>query len=64
MSLAISVRKEEILGHMFSKRTATQHSVDTTDSLDATKSIADTATFLDVVQTGNNAVWTSLISNK
>ena len=44
----------------FSKRTATQHSVDTTDSLDATHSSTDT-TFLDVVQTGNNTVWTATI---
>ena len=45
MSLVISVRKEDILVHNFFQRTATQHSVDTADSLDATHSIADTTTF-------------------
>ena len=40
----------------FSKRTVSQHSVDTTDSLDATHSSDDTITSLDVVQTGNNSL--------
>lgn len=45
----------------FSKRIATQHSVDITDSLDATHSGADTTTFLDVVQTENKTAWMATI---
>ena len=44
-----------------SKRIVIQHSVDTTDSLNATHSSDDTTTFLDVLQTGNNTVWTATI---
>ena len=59
MSFVISVRKEDSLAHSAFPRGLSHNSVDTTDSLDATHSSDDTITFLDVVQTGNNTVWTA-----
>ena len=44
----------------FSKKAATQHSVDTS-SLNSTHSVEDTTTFLDVVQTGSDTVWNATI---
>ena len=61
MPLATSVRKRDILVHnVFSKKAATQHSVDTS-SLNSTHSGEDTTTFLDVVQTGSDTVWNATI---
>ena len=53
-------KKGHFSSQCFSKKAATQHSVDTS-SLNSTHSGEDTTTFLDVVQTGSDTVWNATI---
>ena len=52
--------KGHFSSYCFSKRTATQHSVNVNPS-DSTHSSEETTTFLDVVQTGSDTVWNATI---
>ena len=53
-------KKGHFSSQCFSKRTATQHSVEVNPS-DSTHSSEETTTFLDVVQTGSDTVWNATI---